>query len=74
MQKLLKIIGMISALIISVLGLSACNRDAENISLYGVPPSYEDLNEFQTNGEKENLDSVNTTRGEEADADASALE
>ena len=50
MQKILKIIGMISALVLSALGLSACNRDeGEIISLYGVPSSYEDLKECGVN-------------------------
>lgn len=69
MQKLLKIIGMISALIISVLGLSACSNDGVSQPAYGVPSEFEERVE-----EKENLDSGNTTRGEDADADASALE
>ena len=69
MQKILKFIGMISALIISVLGLSACSNDGVAQPAYGVPSEFGERVE-----EKENLDSVNTTRGEEADADASSLE
>lgn len=45
MQKILKFIGIISALILSALGLSACDRGGENVSLYGVvePPYKENV-------------------------------
>ena len=42
MQKILKFIGIISALILSALGLSACDNGDANVALYGVvEPPYE---------------------------------
>lgn len=75
MQKLLKIIGMISALIISVLGLSACSNNG--VEMYGVvqpeygvvPPEFKERVEI-----KETLDSGEATLGEIEDNDASSLE
>ena len=72
MQKLLKIIGMISALVLSALCLSACNRDeGEIISLYWVPSSYEDWKELQTNSQKDDTNSGNITLDKENDTSVS---
>lgn len=44
MKKILRILGSISALILSIFGITACSN---NVALYGVPPSMLDAENTQ---------------------------